>query len=878
MSFSSPVNLSPGRHRSVAAQATFLFTDIEGSTELARRVGQERWYTAIGEHHRIVGNAITGNSGSIDRTEGDAFVAIFSDADAALAAATQAQRELAEHKWPEGIGALRVRMGLHTGVVVPHKTGYLGLDAHLAARVATAANGGQILITTATARAAGGAVEVRDLGAHRLKDFPEPERLYHVVNDPCDEGVVLAPRTARIRPTNLPPLSRALVGRDHERAEVTQLLRAEDRQIVTLVGFGGIGKTSLAVAVGSELLDEFPGGVFLVRLAGVREVDSILPMIAEAVGVTGQSDLPLARVLATRLGEERTLLILDNFEQLTPGSTVLTELVAGGGQLRVLVASQVPLRVGGERVIALGPLRVEDAVALFIERARAARAGFAPEGDERVEIERICTRLDCMPLAIELAAARVGVLSAEELERRLERPLGVLTRGAADAPERHRSLRATIEWTHQLLDLGSRSLFARLGACAGAVPLTAVEAIGETEGSEANTLDRLEELVEFSFVRRREDRRLGIRFLVPQALRDFAVERLVGLGEQDRVRRVHAEHVAQLAHAARLWKWGASAQQRLALLAVLDEVRPAVAWARGADPELHARLCAALSFYWVCAGVVSEVAEELRRALEGQAGPAADRAWILTLLAKAAQLSASDESAGQLTEAAIAAWRSVDDELERGLGLGPLSWVLAWEGRAHESIAAAQDALAILRRSHDRALILRGLVFLMHGFVNVGDVDAAEALLREADELAGGDPVWELAAIHADCAHLRGDYLLAVRLYGESLAWTSTTGESHQMLMDLRCVAMSLARSGQGERALEVGELVRLEEQRTGRFGNVPISIDWFAKALTIARDQVDAAAAKRALNRAREAPPTERASRAIELAATVLDPRSIQD
>ena len=210
-------------------------------------------------------------------------------------------------------------MGLHTGVVMAHSTGYLGLDAHLAARVATAANGGQTLITTATLDAVGSAIEVRDLGAHRLKDFPEAERLYHVVVEGSDDTIVPPPRTASARPTNLPPQTRELVGRSDERAALRELLQSDSGQLVTVTGIGGMGKTRLAVAVGHELLDGFPGGVFLIRLAGVRDEQSIAPMIAQAVGVTGQSDLSLVQVLAQRLGEEPTLIILDNFEQLARG-------------------------------------------------------------------------------------------------------------------------------------------------------------------------------------------------------------------------------------------------------------------------------------------------------------------------------------------------------------------------------------------------------------------------------------------------------------------------------------------------------------------------------------------------------------------------------
>jgi predicted ATPase/class 3 adenylate cyclase len=852
---------------SPVVQATFLFTDIEGSTRLARRLGQARWMETISDHHRIVGGAIAAHGGRVDHTEGDAFIAVFLEPAAAVRAAVEAQRGLAGHGWPESVGMVRVRMGLHTGRVLAHTTGYLGLDAHLAARVASAANGGQILITAATLREAGGGLAVRDLGPHRLKDFPQPERLYHVMVDTVEEAAVPAPRTASVRPTNLPPQTRSLVGRERELLELSELLRSDAEHIVTVTGVGGSGKTRLAVAVGTDLLDEFPGGVFLVRLAGIQDEGSIVPMIAEVLGITGQAEGSLLEVLETRLNDQPVLLILDNFEHLLAGAPVLSLLTGRASELRVLVTSQVPLRIGAERLFPLGPLAAPDAARLFVERARRSVHEVVPEEGDRLAIERICTRLEFMPLGIELAAARVGLFGIRDLERRLERPLSVLTRGERDAPERHRSLRATIEWTHALLGSGPRLVFARLSACAGAISLEAVAAIAGGEGSEV--LDDLEQLLEFSFVRRQEDRRLGIRFLVPQALRDYALERLTEAGEEDQVSRMHAEYVARVAYGARLWKWGATPEQRTALLAVADEIRPAVAWARGHDPELHVHICAALCSYWAYRGVLSEVTEELEWAWEGGAGIAADRAWVLTLLAKYAQLEADAGTSGQLADRLVAQWDTVDDKLERALGLVQVSWVFAWEDRLDEGIDIAREALAILRETGDQRLILRGLVRLAQALADADDAAGAEAVLAEADDLAGDDPTWELTPIHADCALIRGNNAAATRLYADSLAWSSASGEFHQVLMDMSCLSVSLARLGEATAALELHELWRLEGQRTGRVGDYGFL--WGHEARPMARLAVDAAAAERAAARARAVPVIRRADHAIEIAREVV-------
>ncbi|MGN6171000.1 MAG: ATP-binding protein [Solirubrobacteraceae bacterium] len=871
----------PASHRPEArvrpVHVTFLFTDIEGSTQLARRLGQDEWMKVISDHHRIVGDAITASGGSVDHTEGDAFVAVFTDASAAVTAAVQAQRGIEEHAWPQRAGRVRVRMGLHTGTVLEHSTGYVGLDAHLAARVASAANGGQILITSATLDEAGGRIAVRDLGAHRLKDFPEPERLYHVMVETVDERPVPAPRTASVRPTNLPPQTRALVGRERERTLLHELLLSDARQVVTLTGIGGSGKTRLALEVARDLLDDSPGGVFLVRLAGVSDPDSIVPMIAEALGLTGHADVPLRQLVAGRLGDQRTLLILDNFEQLIDGAAIIAALAENAPAVRILVTSQVPLRIAAERTVPLEPLAQGEAVMLFVERARVLLPEFAPDEDDRAAIEAICARLDFMPLAIELAAARVGVFAPRELERRLKRPLTVLTHGERDAPERQRSLRATIEWTYSLLDPGSRDLFARLGACVGAVPLEAVEALAGGNGSSTAALEQLEQLLEFSFARRQEDRRLGLRFFVPQALRDYALERLIAAGDEDGVRRLHAEYVAMVAHNVRLWKWGTTSAQRTALLAVADEIRTAVATARNSDPELHVRICAGLAAYWVYRGVISEVSDEFRRARASGLGSRADRAWLLTLLAKCAQLEGDQRTAAELVGQVRSEWDRVEDEVERALGLQQVSWVARWASRYAEGIELAQEALAILRRTEDRNLLLRGLVYLAHALADAGDPDATEAVLAEAAPLAAEDPTWELTPIYADCALMRGDNAAALELYTKSLGQASANGESHQVMMDTRAVALSLLRLGRTEPALEASELVALEEQRTGRLGDAP---DWtlLRDELTRARQAVDAEVLERATTRARSVPVAARADRVVELArATPNSPAALR-
>ncbi|MGH2909364.1 MAG: BTAD domain-containing putative transcriptional regulator, partial [Solirubrobacteraceae bacterium] len=411
-------------------------------------------------------------------------------------------------------------------------------------------------------------------------------------------------------PTNLPAQTRPLIGRRDEQAEVRARLRSGGGSVITLTGIGGIGKTRLATAVAGAMLDEFAGGVFLVRFAGVGEPRSILPMIAEAIGLTGGTNEPLQTLLPNRLGKLATLLILDNLEQLVDGAPIVGDLVARAAELRILVTSQVPLRIGSEVVVQLGPLHSGDASALFLERLRARDWQFSAEAHEQAIIASICERVDGMPLAIELAAARAHGLGLRELERRLEAPLGLLTRGDRDLPERQRSLRAAIEWSRSLLRPEDNALYVALGACTGPVPLGMVAALADSSAAEPAMLDRLDALLESSFIRRREDPRLGARFMMPQALRNHAAERLAESGTETIIRRRHARYVAEVAYAARLWKEGATEEQLAGLRAVEAEIRPAVAWAREHEPSLHVRICAGAAVFWIYRSVIPEVIDE----------------------------------------------------------------------------------------------------------------------------------------------------------------------------------------------------------------------------------------------------------------------------
>ena len=445
---------------------TLLFTDIEGSTRLLQELGTERYADALAEHRRRIREAFGAHGGVEVDTHGDAFFCAFATAPEAAAAASDAQNALEN-------GDVKVRMGLHTGT--PHRTGegYVGDDVHLGARVAAAAHGGQIVLSKTTRDLIEDGVSVRDLGEHRLKDFDEPVWIYQL-----GDGVFPPLRT--ISNTNLPRPASRFVGREQEAAEVIELVRGS--RLVTLTGPGGSGKTRLSIEAASELLGDFKAGTFWVGLATAQDAAGVIPAVAQTIGGDGD--------LASVIGERELLLVLDNLEQVIDVAPAIASLVEACANLHVLATSREPLRVRGEVEYEVLPLADPEAVELF-----CLRSGLETDA----EVEQLCRRLDNMPLALELAAARTKTLTPAQILERLDQRLD-LFRGGRDAEERQRTLRGTIEWSHDLLEAEEQLLFARLGVFAGGCTFEAAETVADAD------LDTLQSLVEKSLVRHTGDR------------------------------------------------------------------------------------------------------------------------------------------------------------------------------------------------------------------------------------------------------------------------------------------------------------------------------------------------------------------------------------
>jgi class 3 adenylate cyclase len=439
---------------------TFLFTDIEGSTRLLHELGPD-YEPVQTDHMRIIREAIATGGGREIRTEGDAFFAVFSSAAGAVSSAVRAQRALSAHPWSHG-GSLRVRMGMHTGEGRLSGGDYVGIDVNRAARIAAAGHGGQVLISEATRILVADdlpvGIIVRDLGEHRLKDFDQPTRLHDLVID----GLPAAfPSLNTLEtPTNLPVEPTSFVGREQELGEIRRLLGST--RLLTLTGPGGSGKTRLALRVASDQLDRYPDGVFFVELASVNEPHLVPSVIASALRTGEQGPLPILETLQIELWHRTALLVLDNFEQVIEASPTVGALLSGAPRIKVLVTSRGPLRIQGEQEFAVPPLELPDpahppapeeltrfeAVALFVERATAIDPKFVLDGRNSQAVVEICRRLDGLPLAIELAASRLRLLSVSTIHEHLDRALSLLAVRSRDLPERQRTLRGAISWSY----------------------------------------------------------------------------------------------------------------------------------------------------------------------------------------------------------------------------------------------------------------------------------------------------------------------------------------------------------------------------------------------------------------------------------------------
>ncbi len=607
---------------------TFLFTDIEGSTRLLQALGPTYRNLQAG-HDALIRKAVSSAGGVEVRTEGDAFFVAFQSAGSAVSAAVAAQRSLAAHEWPAG-AEVRVRMGLHTGAGVLGGDDYIGLSVHRAARVASIAHGGQVLLSSTTASLVEqdlpDDVALQDLGGHLLKDLAQSEHIYQlVIGGLAAEFPPLA--TVDAIPNNLPTHLPTFVGRERELAAAAELL--ERARLVTFTGPGGTGKTRLAIQLAAQVGPQFPDGAFFVSLASIRDEGLVPSAITEALGIhsAGTRLPPLAQLLAYVSGR-RILLLLDNFEQVLGAAPAVTQILDAAPACSVLVTSRTPLHLSAEEEIPVSPLELPDAgtpptletadqseaVALFMERAQTARPDLTLDDHDLAAVAEVTIRLDGLPLAIELAAARTNIMTPPELLARLD--IDLLTGGPQDVPSRQQTLRNTISWSYDLLEEPAQSLFERFSVFVGGATLDEAEAVcGAAEDLGTSVVEGLSQLVEHSLLRPPSTEIPRFRMLV--TLRQFAAEQLSARGETDAMRRRHAEVYLALAERAAPEMLGNDRSKWLdRLSADHGNLRAALSWAlEGPEPEIAIRLASAQWRFWQMRGHLYEGQERFDEVL-----------------------------------------------------------------------------------------------------------------------------------------------------------------------------------------------------------------------------------------------------------------------
>jgi predicted ATPase len=719
-----------------SATVTFLFTDVEGSTRLLHKLGAEAYAEALAEHRRVLRKVFAAEGGVEVDTQGDAFFYVFTDARAAVAAGAAANVALEP-------GVIRIRLGLHTGEALLTGEGYVGEDVHLGARIAAAGHGGQVLLSAATQVLVDGGVT--DLGEHRLKDFAEPVAIFQL-------GEAHFPPLKTISNTNLPRPASSFVGRERETAEIAELVRGH--RLVTLSGPGGSGKTRLSIEAATELVGEFKAGVFWIGLATVRDPTLVLETIGQTLGAKDG--------LADEIGERELLLLLDNLEQVVEASAELASLVEACPNLHLLVTSRELLRVRGELEYRVPPLAEPEAVTLFCERS-----GLDP--DETTA--ELCRRLDNLPLGVELAAARTAVLTPLQILDRLAQRLDLL-KGGRDAEARQQTLRATIEWSHDLLADDEKPLFARLSVFAGGCTLDAADEIVAAD------VDGLQSLVDKSLVRR-----TGERFWMLETIGEFARGQLAASDDANAIGRRYAEWFLALVEEAEPYLKGAEQASWLQRLEdEHDNFRASLEWFFDhGDVEGAARLAGTLWLFWYMHGHVTEARRWMRRALDvAPDEPSAARAHLLygagylaceqneneegiallqasfacakeagatataaiaaavlcSMRAETTSSTPERRAAVAVGEEAVALAREANDDFVLAIALNNLGGVMALLGENERAAAYFDESLEVRRRLADLSRIALSLANVAAMALHEGKTAKAAAMFAEAAEIA----------------------------------------------------------------------------------------------------------------------------------------------
>ena len=833
-----------------------LFTDIEGSTRLAEALGSG-WAEVLSDHHEIVGGTVRSYGGWVDGVPGDGFFVTFPDVRAAARAAVSVQQRLRSHRWPDRVGELRVRMGLHVGYVERRRHGYVGLEVHRASRVAAAAHGGELLLTGVAAELVQDVVPSQPLGAHRLKDFPTPVALFCAVIDGRGAADFPPPRTLELRAGNVPAGAPVLVGRDFEIARVRCALLEGRERLVTALGRGGVGKTSLALAVAGQLLDEFPGGVWWVDASQERDADGLRSAIARSCRISTPG--PIAELLDAGLGSlGETLLVLDNLEQVEDAGGCIESLLRRLPDIRVLATSQLPLGCQHERRVALDSLSAPDGLELL---QRTAERLEIPYEDEPACTELVAL-LDGLPLAIELAAGRLRLFRPADLVERLRGSTSILSDRSADRPSRQRSLQAALEWSLDLLEPDARELFDRLGVFAGPVELAEIEAVVGSDG--VDVLPGVDTLLDVALLRRIETGDGRIRFGLPEAIRQEASGRL-DFGDGDVWRRAHAHRQRDL-----VWPLRINEFAELSLVETMQqaagETSVALEWAWEHDRTVARELSLGQASLAARAGSFREMSALVDRVL---ADPGDDPKVVDFMRAIEVARDAHAGSREDLEARLESLLTELSDPYARLLCHFNHAVGYVQAGQPEKGIPDVDAAIALARELgplvHASLLAERaGLLMLM------GDHDAAEAEIAKSERIAGPlrSPVLQqLGHTRAELALARGNTADALDWYARALTDAELTADFKQLHLVMPFLVSALARAGRDRAMLEVYGITQAQADERAEQGMIGL-LGWREEepevAQALSRLGAEGAAA---VDAGRSLAPDHRVKRACALA-----------
>ncbi len=811
--------------------------------ELLQQLG-DKFASLFSEQQQILREAFETYNGSVVGAPGDSFFVAFPSAMNAVKAVVQSQRELAAHAWVND-ASVRVRMGLHTGEAQIKALDYVGIDVHRAARIAAAAHGGQVLLSQATSALVESelpeGVTLLDLGEHRLKDLRRPKHLFQLViaGLPSDFPPL---ESSEVSPNNLPIQLTSFIGRSKETSEVKQLL--SNGRLLTLTGPGGSGKTRLALQVAAESIDHFPDGVFFVALAPITDPGLVASTIAQPLGVAETSGRSIVDSLKDNLQSKTLLLLIDNFEQVISAAPLVAELLAASSGLKILATSREGLPISGEREYPVPPLALPNlmqlpsleslsqyaAVELFVQRAQAVKPNFRITDDTASAVVEICHRLDGLPLAIELAAARIKLLQPVAMLARLEHRLHFLTGGGRDLPARQQTLRNAIAWSYDLLNESEQKLFRRSSVFVGGFTIAAVEAVAAQDPGQVSILDQLGSLLDKSLLQEVEGTNEEPRFVMLELLREFGLEQLEASGELETIRRHHANFFLALAEQAEASpdnseqvQWMNSMEQEH------DNLRAALEWSKTAEGagDSCLRLAGMLGLFWEARGYYSEGRERLSAILlkEIAQGRTAARARLLARAAELAYRQSDYPATTAFSGESLAICREVGDRRCIASALLKLANAATEVGDHATASGYLEEALAIWRELGDKLGTARAYISLGWTALRSGNYHLAKARLEAALALSRelGDTRrmgFELSGL-GEVALRQGDYTRAAGLVEESLELRRQLGNKWGVGVSLGILGWVALRQGDWDHAVaRLGESLEVRREIGDKSGS----------------------------------------------------------